>query len=278
MRIGLITCKNLPEPDPDAAPLAAALRDAGHEPVSVPWDDEKVPLHGFDLFVLRSCWNYYTEPDRFLAWIDQAAAAAPLINTPEVVGWNIHKRYLLTLEQAGVPVVRSRFVHQGEQTSEDPFCDFTDELVIKPAISAGSFGVRRFGTHERDAAREYLQSLAKQRDVMIQPHLSGFRDPGERNLIWIEGEWTHAIRKHPRYAGDDERVEGGVPPTREELKVADAALAQVPYKLRYARADLVPDEEGRIRLSELELLEPSLFFDYSSAALQRFVQMIENAA
>ncbi|MFN9969178.1 MAG: hypothetical protein ACK58T_04695, partial [Phycisphaerae bacterium] len=29
---------------------------------------------------------------------------------------------------------------------------------------------------------------------------------GERALVWIDGEFTHAVRKSPRFAGNDEQV------------------------------------------------------------------------
>jgi hypothetical protein len=52
MRIGIVTCKVLPEPDPDAAPLAAALANAGHEAIPAPWDAGDPPE--VDRFVIRS--------------------------------------------------------------------------------------------------------------------------------------------------------------------------------------------------------------------------------
>ena len=40
-----------------------------------------------------------------------------------------------------------------------------------------------------------------------------------------------------------------------------AALAAAPAKATYARVDIVPDDEGVLRIMELELIEPSLFLD-----------------
>ena len=37
--VALVSCVELPEPDPDAAPLAGALEVAGIEFEVLPWDD-----------------------------------------------------------------------------------------------------------------------------------------------------------------------------------------------------------------------------------------------
>ncbi len=62
-----------------------------------------------------------------------------LANAPEVVAWNVDKRYLADLAEAGVPVVPSRFFAPGERVSLP-----TGELVVKPAVGAGSVGAQRF--------------------------------------------------------------------------------------------------------------------------------------
>lgn len=278
MRIGLVTCKNLTEPDPDAAPLTAALTAAGHEAVWVPWDDTATSLAGFELFVMRSCWNYFENPEAFVEWTEAADAQAKLLNSPAVVRWNLHKRYLLELERGGVPVVPTQLVEKGSPISTGEIADHAEGVVIKPAIAANSDGVRKFAAREADEAAAYCTQLATNFDVIIQPFLGGYADPGERSLIWIDGEWTHAIRKHPRFAGDAERVDGGEPPTTRELDIANTAIAQVPHEIGDARVDLVQDNNGKLCVSELELMEPSLFFDYSDTALPRFVKLIERWA
>ena len=38
---------------------------------------------------------------------------------------------------------------------------------------------------------------ASQRDLLVQPYLPSVEDHGERALVWIDGEFTHAVRKTP---------------------------------------------------------------------------------
>jgi hypothetical protein len=93
-------------------------------------------------------------------------------------------------------------------------------------------------------------------------------------LIFIDGECTHCIRKHPRFAGEDEQVTGPHEPTPEELTVARTALKEVSTNLLYGRVDLVEGPDDQPLVAELELIEPSLFFRFSEPALQRFIESI----
>lgn len=87
-------------------------------------------------------------------------------------------------------------------------------MVVKPAISAASLHTRRFQIDrdgDLDEGRRFLADLAAERDVMIQPYLPSVETEGERALIWIAGELTHAVRKSPRFSGEDEEVSEAVP-------------------------------------------------------------------
>lgn len=287
MRVGLVTCRVLPEPDPDAKPLADALQARGHTPVDVPWDDEEFDLTGFDLLVIRSAWNYYEDADGFLDWTYRAAQLAPMVNPWEVIGWNLHKGYLCLLGRRGIPVVETHLLDLDmcvlPVASDQPVMNALmsavsafGDVVIKPAISAGSVGAKRFAADKYAHALGYALGLTDAgNDVIIQPYIGGFADPGERSLIWIDGKWTHAVRKHPRFSGQHELVESDTPPNDAELAVAQAAIEQVPFPIYYARADMVMSDAGEPMLSELELMESSLFFEHSAEALDRFVAMIE---
>jgi hypothetical protein len=57
----------------------------------------------------------------------------------------------------------------------------------------------------------------------------------------------------------------------EERQIADQALAVVDDDLLYARIDVVNHPDGHFVVSELELLEPSLFLLQHPDALDRLV-------
>jgi hypothetical protein len=266
----LATCLTLSDPDPDAAPLEEALRAAGIDARWLAWEDPAADWATPAPTLLRSTWNYLHHHEAFVAWAARISAAAPLWNPAAVVRWNSHKGYLAELAAAGVPVVPTLHVRRGTPL---PDAFLWSDVVVKPAVSAGSFGTRRFGAGESAAALAFLAEMSATRDMMVQPYLASVEAHGERSLIWIDGAFTHAIRKGARFHGSEEAITGPFPIEPDERAAADKALAAVPggSKLLYARCDLARDGEGRPQLMELELIEPSLFFAQGPEALARLV-------
>ena len=265
MKLRVATCLKLPEPDADEAPLAAALSAGGFDAQLVAWDDPAADWDAPIPTIIRSTWNYALDVDRFLAWIDRVARSAPLFNPPEVISGNLHKRYLLELAARGVPVVPTTLVERGEA------CELPEgRIVIKPEVGAGSLGAKVFASGREDAARAHLASLTVSGAALVQPYVASVEGYGERSIVLIDGELSHAIRKSPRFAGDSEKIDGPFPIAEEEHAVAMAALA--PYgDLLYGRVDLARDDAGRPMVMELELVEPSLFFGRGPGSAVRYV-------
>ncbi|MDQ3366603.1 MAG: hypothetical protein M3680_14360 [Myxococcota bacterium] len=267
MKLRIATCLTLPEVDVDAAPLAAALTAAGIEATLVAWDDPAADWDAAVPTIIRSTWNYALDVERYLAWIDRASAAAPLLNPPAVVRGNVHKRYLLALAARGVPVVPTTLVERGG--SYPLAANDSPRIVIKPEVGAGSLGTRVFAPND-PAALAHFATLTARGAALIQPYVSSVDGYGERSLVWIDGALSHAIRKSPRFAGDAEQIDGPFPIADDEREVAEAAL--VPHRdLLYGRVDLARDDAGRPMIMELELVEPSLFFARQPGAAERYV-------
>ena len=205
-----------------------------------------------------------------------------MLNPPEVVAWNAKKTYLAELEKRGVDIVPTEFVLRGAARTAR-VADILgergwDEVVIKPVVSAGSFRTERFSSATVPAAQAFLDALVADRDAMVQRWMPSVETYGERSLVWIDGAVTHAIRKTPRFAGGDERVSDEVAIADDERAFAERALAPFASELLYARVDMVRDGEGTLRIMELELIEPSLFFAQSKPALDRFVSALARRA
>jgi len=274
--VALASCRVLPEPDPDAEPLRRALDAAGVRSAVLAWDDTAADWSRARMTVLRSTWNYPPYRDAFLEWARQVSAVSALWNPLPAVRWNTYKGYLLDLERRGVPVAPTVLLPRGSRRTLRAIRGergWTD-VVVKPAVSAASFRTRRFGPGPRDveAGEAHLSRLLAERDVLVQGYLPSVETHGERALVWIDGELTHAVRKSPRFEGQDESV------SREAVEIsgAEADLARrvvehVDGPLLYARVDVAPGPDGAPVLMELELVEPSLFFPQHPPALERFV-------
>lgn len=284
MKIAIATCCALPEPDPDAPLLEAALARAGADVVMLPWDGDDDPARDAALVVLRSTWNYYRDLPGFLTWLDRTAARARVLNPPAIARWNVDKRYLRDLEARGVAIVPTVFVDRGpgadlgRALDGAPFDAARAPIVIKPTVSAASFNTRRFAPGAGDEARAFLRELARERDVMIQPYMEDVEAYGERSLVFVDGALSHAIRKSPRLAGGDESVSAAQPIADDERAFAERALAPMADDLLYARVDVVRDPSGALRIMELELLEPSLFLLQRPEAADRLAQGIVRRA
>jgi hypothetical protein len=286
VRVGLVTCRELPEPDPDQDLLLAALNDAGVEAELVAWDDSTAhSISSYDCCVLRSCWNYHESPGEFRDWIDSTARLTRLWNPKAIVTWNLHKRYLESLAAAGIPTVPTAWFRKGQNAPLRATAERNDwsDIVVKPAISASSYRTHRFrlGDGQISEAQAALDDLLMDRDAMVQPYVSGVETSGERAVMWIDGEVTHAIRKTSRFAGDVEAVSRAVEASEAEREVAlrsvAVAAAETGAHPLYARVDLMPDAQGGPLVSELELIEPSLYLVQSPVALDRFVRAIVTA-
>lgn len=270
MQLRVATCLTLPEPDVDEQPLAEALARAGIEAAWHAWDDPTADWSTAIPTVLRSTWNYALDVDRFLHWIDRVGKVAPLFNPPAIVRGNVFKRYLLELAARGVPVIPTVLVERGDA------CDIAalpwQKVVIKPEVGAGSLGAAAF--HRDDpAATSHLARLAARGAALVQPYFASVEDYGERSLVFIDGELSHAIRKSPRFAGDAESITGPYAIAPDERAVALAALA--PHAdLLYARCDIARDASGQPMIMELELVEPSLFFAKQPGSADRYARAL----
>lgn len=277
MIIGIVTTSNLPEPDVDEPLLQQALTQAGLNWRMVPWDNPgDVAGHAL---VVRSPWDYPWHRKAFLNWLDESARIATILNPASTIRWNHHKAYLCDVAEQGFDVVPTQFF-DAESPLPDAWNLDAARIVIKPCVSAGSWMTRAF-EREDPAGQAFaaeIQALSVQGlcgDVMVQPYLESIHTVGERSLIWIDGEVTHAIVKSPRFADDDEAVSAAVEPSTEERALVDRLMKDRSDHL-YARIDLMQDAAGAWCLSELELIEPSLFLKQNPGSLNRLVEAIQS--
>ena len=282
--VALVTSRAARGLDEDMPVLLRAFAAAGASAGIVDWDDAEVDWARFDLALLRSAWDYTERLPQFLAWVEHTAARTLLINPVPVVRWNSDKHYLLELARAQLPVVPTRIAEAGSSARpvlEEFLAQHAGaELVVKPAVGAGSRDARRHSRSDIDGILTHMQPLlAAGRSVMLQPYLASVDRNGETGLMFIDGRFSHAIRKGPLlpagapataalFAAEDIRPRV---PGADELAVAERVMAQLHFEtLLYGRVDLIRDEAGRPCVLELELTEPSLYLTYEPGSAQRF--------
>ena len=276
-RIALVTCTEMPRADPDLGILQAAFARRGIEAAIACWEDTAVEWPSFDAVVVRSTWNYVARLREFREWLERASAATRLVNPLPALLWNLHKRYLAELAAEGLPVVPTTVVPHAVQPDWHELFARHGDLVLKPAISAGSFATVRVRAGDAAAAREH-RAAHGDRDMLVQPLLRSVVEHGETNLVHLGGVFSHAIHKGARWDGQAEQTRGMVEPGADERDAALRILRAVDGRglgpLAYARVDLARGTDGAPLLMELEIVEPSLFLDRAPERAELLVDAV----
>ena len=271
--------------DPEGA-IDVALHDALSArgiPFERPlWNDADVDWAAYDLAIVRTVWDYTVARDAFVDWAARAGALTRLENPPDVLRWNTHKGYLIELEERGAPVVPTAWLGRGDRVDLAELCGARgwDEVVIKPAVAAGSDGLVRAGGgragHLR--AQEALDALLDAGDAMIQPFRPRIAE-GELSLVAVEGRVTHAVRKRP--AEGEFRVQGRFggtyvreTPAPDAVALAEWILQTLGTPLLFARVDLITADDGTLELGEVEATEPDLYLEQSEEGTTTLVDAI----
>lgn len=261
--------------------LIPYFEDMGCSVETISWHKKNVNWDQYNYVIVRSTWDYQQHPDTFLNTlraIDESSAS--LLNPLALIKWNIEKQYLKDLAIAGLPIVDTKWGEcLVEQDIHDAFARFnTEEVVIKPTLSANADDTFRVSSSNLTVVMPSLLTTFAARRYMIQPFLPSVVEEGEFSLFYFGGEYSHAILKVPQQG--DFRVQeehGGqllpVDASKEQQHIAERALGAMPTSALYARVDLV-HQHNEWAIMELELIEPSLYFNLDPASPARFVQAL----
>lgn len=284
--LALVTRSGLPAWEVDDRHLHRALAAKGVPFAQPVWDDPTVDWRGFDLVLLRTPWDYQDKLPAFLRWARRIGDETRLENPYRVVAWNTHKGYLRDLARTGVPIAETVWLGRGEHVDVGRLAAERGirEGFLKPCVGATARETFRFAADGPGirAAQAHVDRLLPGEDLMLQPFLRSVLERGEWSAIFVEGRITHCVRKVP-VAGDyrvqddfgarDEPYEPTVAERAAALQAMDAACragGACPgadgSPLLYGRADFLWGDDGACVLTELELVEPSLFFRHAPAA------------
>ncbi|MEM6476320.1 MAG: hypothetical protein AAF687_09155 [Pseudomonadota bacterium] len=243
--------------------LEPALAAQGMALRVIDWEAELSAFDGVNLVLLGSSWNYQDKPDAFLAKLDALAARGTVVcNPPEVVRWNATKTYLRDLAEAGARTIptlwRETVTSKGALEALDTF--ETDRIVVKRQVGAGALGqelITRGSLPGDDWSFGH--------PAMLQPFLPAIAEEGELSFVFIDGELSHALRKHAApgeyriqsmYGGSESLHE----PTPDEAEAASAIMTALPFDTPlYARIDMLRAEDGGLQVMEAEMIEPYLY-------------------
>lgn len=251
------------EHDLEVAALRPAFDGFGLQLVEIDWRAPWEAFGGMEMVLLGTAWDYQDHPEAFIARLDALAARGIAVcNPPEAVRWNVGKRYLRELEAGGAVTVPTLWRDDAGSADLAEAMDrfASDRVVIKRQVGAGALGQHSFTRDTLPGADWRMR-----RPCMIQPFLPAIRDEGEFTFVFIDGAFSHGVRKTP--AAEDYRIQslyGGSEsvfvPSPDDLATAQAVADALPFAgLLYARIDMVRLPDGRLAVMEAELIEPYLY-------------------
>ncbi len=274
---GILSMDNLDDFECYDDLLNEPLKQLGWETHTVSWRDESIEWDRFEVVIIRSPWDYQQHPDEFMAVLRKIEASnARLENNVQLVEWNLNKSYLIELESNAIEIVPTMWKKTWQPNEIDCYFDYynTQQIIIKPVISANAdntYWLKKGSFHQHLSAMEKSFSSI---DHMVQPFMPAITDEGEFSLFYFAGEYSHCILKTP--GKDDFRVqeEHGsslklVKPEENLLAHANKVQQQLKPEPLYSRVDLVRTDSG-FALMEVELIEPSLYFNMDPASPLRF--------
>ncbi len=262
--------------------LKAALEKQGFSVEITHWDNPTYNWSATRAVLFRTIWDYFERFDEFWMWLEKINTQTKLINSYDLVKWNIDKHYLKDLSSWGIEIVPTYFADQGSKNKllEIAQTNQWKDLVIKPAISASAFKTYKILENDIENNEELFSALLSERDMLIQPFFKTIGELGEASLMVFDGKFTHAILKKAKPG--DFRVQddfGGTVhdyiPTKEEINFAEKVFASCKTNPIYGRVDIVWDNDKNFYLSELEIIEPELWIRNHPKSAEKIAEAVK---
>jgi hypothetical protein len=263
--VTLVTCHAQPLLTPSDAILKAELEKLGASVRVAIWTDGEVEWSASHLTVVRSTWDAHLRVREFEGWLRRIDVQTRVCNPTDKILWNFEKRYLVDLQRRGVAIIPTMYFEAGSHLDLRSTASKWPHVVAKPSIGGNSFEVRRFHVPTELALLEdHVNGILTRTGALIQRFEDTVNTLAERSLVFIGGEYSHAVRRIAFNTGDTpdspefdhEAAEAEITFATQVLEASDS------HSLPFARVDILPGPEGLL-LMELELVEPALFFTRS---------------
>jgi hypothetical protein len=263
--------------------LQNALINQGLTTERITWDDTNFDWSSAKSIIFRSTWDYFYRFAEFSKWLDKVSKKTTLINSKNTIYWNIDKHYLLDLKNEGVYIAKSYFIEKGSKLTLQELHKKLGwkDTVLKPCISGTARHTYKLNSANLDEHEAIFKTLIANEAMIIQPFQHDIVKRGEVSLIFFGEQYSHAVLK---VAKENEfRVQsdfGGkaikYEPSLEEIEFGRHVIKSCTELPSYARVDIFNHNNGKIALSELELIEPELWYRlHPEAAEMHAIQLFK---
>ena len=261
--------------------IVQPLSKLGWECEFIPWDSISINWDDFDAVIIRSTWDYQQKEKLFFKTLQSIeASTATLYNSLDTVKWNINKRYLLELEKENISIIPTRLYDSFDFDIVNQLFSFFNEnkLIIKPCVSANADDTFILEQNKMGSLKPVLENTFSQKDFLVQPFIKNIRIEGEYSLIYFGNRLSHVLLKTPK--NGDFRVQeehGGIlkainKPESSLIDFGNKVMETIPYQCLFSRVDVVRGSNNYL-LMEVELIEPSLYFNMDLNSPQMFAEI-----
>ncbi len=261
------TRKDIFELEEEMGKITPAFADHGMDVSLLRWRDASAQAENYDALLPLFVWDYFEGNEAaFMAEMAKASKFTKIFNPFDVLKWNANKSYLEELERRGAPVIKTYTLERVTPSGIAKAFEYleADTLVIKPQVGGGAWRQVLYKKGDPFPAKDALPPA----DAMVQAFLPSVISEGEYSFLYFGGQFSHALLKTPK--DGDYRIQsiyGGLEktyaPTPAERDSARSVLDTLDYTPLYARVDLLRGTDGRLRLIELEMIEPYLYLAHA---------------
>ena len=247
------------------------------------WNDHKFKWSSTKSAIFRSTWDYFDQFSNFRNWLDIVKDQCFLINPYEQINWNLDKHYLLDLQKKDLPIVESVFVSKKKELDLETISKSKNwkNIVVKPTISGAARHTYHLKKNEIKNFQNKWLSLTNDEDFMVQEFQKNILSSGEIAVMLFGGEYSHSVLKKAKKG--DFRVQddfGGsveiINPSTEIIDLAEKTVKSLKTMPLYARVDIILDNGNSPVISELELIEPELWFRFKEESAYKLAEIVKD--
>lgn len=140
----------------EAALLMKGLVQQQVDAEIVNWQGNIASLRGYDAIWLQSYSKYQEHYSEFQSMLDALQSSGLLcLNSPSLIRWNSHKGYLRQLAEKGCATLPTHWFNSANAAHlQQQLASFAwQDIVIKPAISAGAWHTTRLSLSDAEGGR-----------------------------------------------------------------------------------------------------------------------------
>ena len=247
------------------------------------WNDTNFNWSSTKSAIFRSTWNYFDQFSNFRNWLKLVKDQCYLINPYEQINWNLDKHYLLDLQKLDLPIVESVFVSKKTQLDLETISKSKNwkDIVIKPTISGAARHTYHLKNDEIKKFQDKWLSLTNNEDFMVQEFQKNIISSGEIAVMIFGGQYSHSVLKKAKKG--DFRVQddfGGsvekINPPLKIIELAEKTVKSLKSMPLYARVDIIFDNGNNPVISELELVEPELWFRFKEESAYKLAEIVKD--